>query len=99
LVVAALATAGTFLPSGTETGSLIARGAVGLAIGLVLIFVVRRMLRALVAPPPAAPPQVDARSSEVIYTCPVCGTRVRLEVAVTAKAPRHCGEEMEATLG
>jgi hypothetical protein len=99
LVVAVLATAGTFLPSGTETGSLIARGAVGLAIGLALIFVVRRMLRALVEPPPPAPPTVDARGSDVVYECPVCGTRVRLEVAATAKPPKHCGEEMEAKIG
>ena len=79
-------------------GSLIVRGLIGFSIGLVLIFVVRRMLGALAAPPPAPPRKVDARASEVVYTCPVCGTRVRLEVAVTAKAPRHCGEEMEATL-
>ena len=77
----------------------IVRGALGLCIGLVLIVIVRRMLRALVAPPPAPPRQVDARASEVVYTCPVCGTRVRLEVAATAKAPKHCGEEMEPSLG
>jgi hypothetical protein len=87
------------LPSDTSATSLVVRGALGLSVGLVLIVIVRRMLRALAAPPPAPPRQVDARASEVVYTCPVCGTRVRLEVAVTAKPPKHCGEEMEATLG
>ena len=87
------------LPSDTSNPSLAIRGALGLGIGLVLIVIVRKMLRALVAPPPAPPRMIDARASEVVYTCPVCGTRVRLEVAATAKAPKHCGEEMEATLG
>jgi hypothetical protein len=86
------------LPGDTSTGSLVIRGAIGLSIGLVLIVVVRRSLRALAAPPPAPPRRVDARSSEVVYTCAVCGTRVRLEVATTAKAPKHCGEEMEPSL-
>jgi hypothetical protein len=67
-------------------------------IGGALIFVVRRMLRALTEPPPPPPQTVDARFSEVVYVCPVCGTRLRLEVAATAKAPRHCGEEMEPEL-
>lgn len=87
------------IPGDTSTGSLIVRGLMGFSIGLVLIVVVRRMLAALAAPPPAPPRKVDARLSEVVYECPVCGTRVRLEVATTAKAPKHCGEEMEASLG
>jgi hypothetical protein len=86
------------LPNDTSGPSLAIRGALGLAIGLVLIVIVRRMLRALAAPPPAPPRKIDARASEVVYTCPVCGTRVRLEVAATAKAPKHCGEEMEPSL-
>lgn len=86
------------LPDDTSAPSLIVRGALGLSVGLVLIVIVRRSLRALAAPPPAPPRQIDARASEVVYTCPVCGTRVRLEVAVTAKAPKHCGEEMEPSL-
>ena len=88
----------TLLPSGTNTGSLITRGATALAIGLIVIFIVRRMLRALVLPPPPAPQTVDARPSDVVYVCPVCGTRVRLEVAATVKPPKHCGEEMEARI-
>ncbi len=88
----------TLLPSGTNARSLITRGATALAIGAGIIFVVRRMLRALVLPPPPAPQTVDARPSDVVYVCPVCGTRVRLEVAATAKPPKHCGEEMEATI-
>ena len=87
------------LPNDTSGVSLVVRGCLGLLIGLALIVVVRRSMRSLAAPPPAPPRQVDARESEVIYTCPICGTRVRLEVASTAKAPKHCGEEMEATLG
>ena len=69
-----------------------------MAIGIIVIFIVRRMLRALVLPPPPAPQTVDARTSDVVYVCPVCGTRVRLEVAATAKPPKHCGEEMEARI-
>ena len=87
------------LPGDTSTGSLVVRGLLGFSAGLVLTVVVWRMLRALAAPPPAPPRKVDARLSEVVYECPVCGTRVRLEVATTAKAPKHCGEEMEASLG
>jgi hypothetical protein len=87
------------LPDGTNASSLVIRGAVGLAIGLALIFVVRRMIGALIDPPPPAPERVDARRADVTYECPVCGTRVRLEVAATTKAPRHCGEEMEASVG
>jgi DNA-directed RNA polymerase subunit RPC12/RpoP len=34
--------------------------------------------------------------TDVVYVCIVCGTRLRLEVAATGKAPRHCGEEMDA---
>jgi hypothetical protein len=86
------------LPNDTSVPSLAVRAALGLVTGLVLIVLVRRMLRALAAPPPAPPRQIDARASEVVYTCPVCGTRVRLEVAATAKAPKHCGEEMEPSL-
>jgi hypothetical protein len=86
------------LPQGTSPFSLIVRGAVGLSIGLALIYVVRRMLGALTEPPPAPPQRFDARATDVIYECPVCGTRLRLEVAATTKAPRHCGEEMEASV-
>jgi DNA-directed RNA polymerase subunit RPC12/RpoP len=86
------------LPDGTNASSLVVRGSMGLLIGSVLIFVVRRMLGALADPPPATPARVDARETEVVYECPTCGTRVRLELAATAKAPRHCGEEMEPSL-
>jgi hypothetical protein len=99
VVIAAIAVSAALVPSGTETSTLIARAAIGLAIGLALTFVVRRMLRALVAPPPPPPLTVDARPADVVYECAVCGTRLRLEVAATAKAPRHCGEEMEAKIG
>jgi hypothetical protein len=97
-VAGAAIAGGGILPSGTHASSLIVRGLVGFGIGLILIVVVRRMLRALAEPPPPPPQTVDARSSEVVYECPVCGTRVRLELAATAKAPKHCGEEMEARL-
>ncbi len=89
---------GTRLPEGTGAVSLVIRGCVGFSIGLVLIFVVRRMLGALTQPPPPPPALIDARVADVVYECPTCGTRVRLEVAATAKAPRHCGEEMEASV-
>jgi hypothetical protein len=97
-VLVVLAATPALLPSGTNAGSLITRGIAALLIGLGIIFVVRRMLRALVLPPPPAPITVDARPSDVVYVCPVCGTRVRLEVAATVKPPKHCGEEMEARI-
>lgn len=71
------------------------RAVIGLGVGLLLIIFVRRMLGALSEAPPPRPPTVDARSTDVVYECPVCGTRVRLEVAATGKPPKHCGEEME----
>ena len=86
------------LPDGTSTGSLVVRGLVGLSIGLALIFVVRRMLGVLADPPPPAPERLDATETEVVYECPTCGTRLRLEIAATVKPPRHCGEEMEPTI-
>jgi hypothetical protein len=87
------------LPSGTNSSSLITRGVVALLIGLVLLVIVRRSLAALGAAPPAPPPKVDARPAEIVYVCTLCGTRLRLEVAATGKAPKHCGEEMEPELG
>ena len=95
----AVTTGAGSLPRETQLSSLIVRGVIGLLIGLVLILFVRRMSRAFGDAPVGAPMTVDARSTDVVYECPVCGTRVRLEVAATAKAPRHCGEEMEAKLG
>ncbi len=86
------------LPSNTGAGSLVIRGVVAGLAGLILIVVVRRMTRSMAEPPPPPPQTVDARMSEVVYVCPVCGTRVRLELAATTKAPRHCGEEMEPQL-
>lgn len=74
------------------------RGGVALAIGVALIVLVARVLGALSEPPPPSPPTIDAREADVVYRCIVCGTRLRLEVAATGKAPRHCGEEMEATV-
>jgi hypothetical protein len=74
------------------------RAAIALGIGLVVVFVVRRMLGSLASPPPPTPPTFEVPASDLVYVCPVCGTRVRLEVAATAKPPKHCGEEMEAML-
>jgi hypothetical protein len=84
------------LPEGTGTASLVVRGATGAAVGLLGLAFVRRMFRSLTEPPPPPPPLVDARVTDVVYVCIVCGTRLRLEVAATGKAPRHCGEEMDA---
>lgn len=86
------------LPSGTSGGALLARGLVAAAVGALIIAVVRRSLRSLAEPPPPLPPSVDAAAADVVYECGVCGTRLRLEVAVTGKAPKHCGEEMEPRL-
>jgi hypothetical protein len=96
VVIAGVAVAFAKLPSSTSGGSIAVRGVVGGLLGLFLIVVVRRMSRSLAEPPPPPPQTVDARTAEVVYVCPVCGTRVRLELAATAKAPKHCGEEMEA---
>jgi hypothetical protein len=87
------------LPSGTGGGSLAMRAATGAASGVLLVAVVRRSMGAFGDAGPTPPPTIDARPADVVYVCPVCGTRLRLEVAATGKAPRHCGEEMEARLG
>jgi hypothetical protein len=83
------------LPNGTDRGSVITRAATGLVIGLIVVAFVGRSLRSMTHPPPPPPPVVDARPVDVVYECVHCGTRLRLEVAATGKAPRHCGEEME----
>jgi hypothetical protein len=64
----------------------------------VIVFMVRRTLRSFVEGPRAPAEQVDATQTDVVYVCIVCGTRLRLEVAATGKAPRHCGEAMEPKL-
>lgn len=85
-------------PTSTDVGTLVLRAAAALAVGAVLIRFVVRSLRSMAEPPPPTPAPVDAGSTDVVYECPVCGTRVRLEVAATGKAPKHCGEEMEPRL-
>lgn len=90
--------ASTGLPSGTSTSALATRALIALAIGGLLVAFVRRMMRALTEPPPPPLPTVDATTADVVYECTVCGTRLRLEVASTGKAPKHCGEEMESRL-
>jgi len=86
------------LPSGTGAGSLAVRATVAFVVGGLLIALVRRMLGALGGAPPAPPPTVEAGAEHIVYECSVCGTRVRLEVAATGKAPKHCGEEMDVKL-
>lgn len=86
------------LPSGTSAPTLALRAGVGLLLGTALVVVTRRILRSMTEPPPPPPPALDARATDVVYECIVCGTRVRLEVAATGKPPKHCGEEMEAGL-
>jgi hypothetical protein len=98
LLVAIFVAVAVQLPSGTSAGSLAVRAIVALFVGGVLIAVVRRALGAMGAAPPPPPAQVDARRADVVYVCAHCGTRLRLEVASTGKAPRHCGEEMETEL-
>ncbi|HVL80935.1 MAG TPA: hypothetical protein VM840_05020 [Actinomycetota bacterium] len=87
-----------WLPRGTDTPALITRGLVGLGAGTLFVLAVGRMMRSLAEPPPPPPPQVEAEEVDVVYVCTVCSTRVRLEVAATGKAPRHCGESMEPML-
>ena len=100
LVAFALVLAGVagWLPRGTDAGALATRAAVGLGAGFLLVRAVRRMLRSLTEPPPPPPPRLEAVQADVVYVCGVCGTRVRLEVAATGKAPRHCGEAMEPVI-
>lgn len=84
------------LPRDTEITTLALRLGVGLVIGGVIVRVVARYLGAMTAPPNTqAAETVEAEETEVVYTCVVCGTRVRLERAGTGKAPRHCAEPME----
>jgi len=101
LIVAAVALLAAVARTGTATdaGSLVLRAVTALVIGAILIRFVRRALRSMVEPPPTPPDTVEATTTEVVYECGVCGTRVRLEVASTGKAPRHCGEEMEPSIG
>jgi NhaP-type Na+/H+ or K+/H+ antiporter len=98
IVVTALVAGAGRLPSDTHVRSLVIRALVGLTVGVVLTVFVRRMLGALGAAPPAAPQTVEAGSADIVYECAQCGTRLRLEVASTGKAPKHCGEEMEPRL-
>lgn len=43
---------------------------------------------------PPEPDAEDVSSSELKYVCTVCGLELRVEVATTDRAPRHCREAM-----
>ena len=43
---------------------------------------------------PPEPEAEDVSSSALKYVCPVCGLELRVEVATTDRAPRHCREAM-----
>lgn len=43
---------------------------------------------------PPEPDAEDVTASELKYVCSVCGLELRVEVATTDRAPRHCREAM-----
>jgi hypothetical protein len=43
---------------------------------------------------PPEPKAEDVSASALKYVCPVCGLELRVEVATTDRAPRHCREAM-----
>jgi hypothetical protein len=43
---------------------------------------------------PPEPEAEDVSASALKYVCPVCGLELRVEVATTDRAPRHCREAM-----
>jgi hypothetical protein len=55
------------------------------------------MLRSIATPLPEPPPAGELRRVKIAYRCSVCGTEVRMTVAVEEdpEPPRHCQGEMD----
>jgi hypothetical protein len=55
------------------------------------------MLHSIATPLPEPPPAGELRRVKIAYRCSVCGTEVRMTVAVEQdpEPPRHCQGEMD----
>ena len=55
--------------------------------------------RQLANPPPPDPEPVEVHPGlRLAYVCEMCGLELAILKVARDKAPKHCGEEMEATL-
>jgi hypothetical protein len=66
---------------------------VGVLVFLLLVAFSVRYLKSLATPPPADDPE-DVSEYDLRYVCQMCGLELKVEVASSDKAPRHCMEPM-----
>ena len=90
-VVAALALLVVVVMLGIAFGYL--RALVALAFAAGVLWLGTSYFKAAGEVPPE-PEAEDVSGSELKYVCPVCGLELRVEVATTDRAPRHCREAM-----
>ena len=68
------------------------RAAIGLGLGLIVLWIGLSYFRAVGEEPPAS--DAEPTTGDMKYVCKVCGLELRVEVATTDKAPSHCREPM-----
>jgi hypothetical protein len=66
---------------------------VGVVVFLLLVAFGVRYLKSLATPPPADDPE-DVSDYDLRYVCQMCGLELKVEMASSEKAPRHCMEPM-----
>lgn len=70
---------------------------IAIAAAVVIFRVGLAMLSSIATPLPEPPPAGELRKVKIMYRCAVCGTEVRMTVAVEEdpEPPRHCQGEMD----
>lgn len=69
------------------------KAVVGVLVFLLLVGFGVRYLKSLATAPPAGELE-DVSDYELRYVCQMCGLELKIEVASSDKAPRHCMEPM-----
>jgi hypothetical protein len=71
---------------------------IAIAIGVLILWVTRRILVMLATPPPVVDPE-EIIEVERHYRCSSCGTELIVTAASTTEteAPKHCRDEMTLT--
>lgn len=69
---------------------------IAVGMGYVILKVGLTLLKSFSTPLPEPPPSGELRKVKIMYRCDICGTEVRMTVAVNEDPdpPRHCMDEM-----